>query len=84
MKYKLAEFVSSYGMRLVMGESHSKEYTQVSEYAEVEFISLPKEIIVNNKIIAIDTLITLERERALINMSELNKQKQELLALTCD
>jgi len=87
MKQTTALFQTPYGnidvLKPLNAESDIyKDYVRLTEWIETDYPEIPKETIISNQIIVIDSLIEKEKERAINAMAELNTKKQELLALT--
>jgi len=81
MKYKLAVYETTYGMKLILQETDSNEYMRISELQEIEFKPLSDDVIISNQLIALDALIDKTKTEALETIAGYEQKKQELLAI---
>lgn len=82
---KLAVFKHvKYNWYHIFNEEHegSTDYIRVTEYKEVTFKPLPKDVQINAEVKALDTKIEEFKKEALQTLSNLEARKSELLAIT--
>jgi len=87
MKLKLAIFKSPFGYDTAINEDRSKQevysdHTQLTEFVDVYFPELTKDVIIAQQVKIVDGLIEKAKQEAIEKMNELQQRKQELLALT--
>lgn len=63
---------------------YSREYTQLTEWAEVNFVFLPAEAVVGGQLKQIDTAEQELRNQFAAKLQELAEARSKLLALTCE
>ena len=92
MKIKAALYQSKHGYYAVWDKSGDEsdektdkrfsEYVRISEFVEIDFPELSKDIVINNQIKAIDAEIEKETELMFNKIEQLKQRKAELLAIT--
>ena len=85
MKVRIAAFKSSYGTTVYIDErasSYCSEYSQCSEFTDVELVELPPEIVLLNQVMVLDKKIEAINNEAIGRVNAIVKIKQELLAIT--
>jgi hypothetical protein len=83
-KYKLAVFKSPYGDESVCIELFDtfSDYVRLSEFVEVEFKPLQSEIVVQKQLDALDKAESQLRNKFQEALNGLNRQREELRAIT--
>lgn len=59
-----------------------KDYVQLTEYADIEFIDLPSEIVIKGQLDQLQEMEDSINLKAAEALAEVNRRRQELLALT--